>query len=153
MPSHNAGYREVEQFLVKFFRETSGESYDEALTLAQLLPVNGEVIYSTSEQQLIDVYGIRGRGLYTIVQHLPNGRVCLFLVLRIQFLRINAVRFYAFRNAQFWLVCDTSLSGSCATVAFWRGATNNACVFAVTRSLLDAILFAGSFVCSCNLVE
>lgn len=103
MPSHNAGYREAEQVLVKFFRETSGESYDEALTLAELFAVNGEVMYSTSEQQLIDVYGVKGGGLYTIVQHSPYSRVCLFLVLRIQFLKINAVKFYNFWNAQFGL--------------------------------------------------
>lgn len=49
-------------------------------------------MYSTSEQQLID--GVRGAGLYTIVQHSPHGTVCLFLVLRIRFPKVDALKLY-----------------------------------------------------------
>ena len=149
MSSHNAGYREVEQLLVKLFREMSGESYDRPLRWLSNPPSMAKSCTARPNNSSS-----------TVLEAQVSTQLCN-IRRTVQYVSISFYEFdfqksthlnYILKCA-IWLVCNSSLSGSCAGVSFWRGATNNACLFAPTRGLLDAVSFPGSFVCSCNLVE
>ena len=78
-PNPEASYEAVQEYLVKFSRDMCGFSHEEALAWAKKLQVNGRGLYQVDENELIELYGIPGRLLFSQLQNSVYGRACPYL--------------------------------------------------------------------------
>ena len=70
---------ELNRFLIQYYTNLFGLSYDEASRLADELPIGGTMLYGLPESVLEDIYGSLGRILYHELQHSIHGRVSIAL--------------------------------------------------------------------------
>lgn len=70
---------QLNRFLIQYYTNLLGLSYDEASRLADELPIRGFILYGMPESVLEDIYGSLGRILYYELQHSLHGRVSIAL--------------------------------------------------------------------------
>ena len=80
-PNPEASFEEVQGYLIRYSRNMCGFSQEEALAWAKRLPVNGRGLYQVDESELVELYGIPGRILFSQLQNSVYGRACPYLTL------------------------------------------------------------------------
>ena len=80
--SPEASFEEVQDYLLQFSRNMCGFTSEEALAWAKRLQVNGKGLYQVDEEELIELYGIPGRLLFSQLQNSVYGRASPYITLR-----------------------------------------------------------------------